>query len=182
MRTRNNMEGLDSAVMKHICMIFGLPPNTSQDRLRIILGEPNIEMKLAIRQLKIFHKYRRHFKESPSEHRNQLINYFSMEVVDGECDDEEYARLGYELEQKNLAEIFGCYYADLGMKLRKGHRKFIRTYIKKSSNIKDYYFLRYIGNVCKTTNKRLFPECVCGKMNDEGHGANECEQILNTQK
>jgi hypothetical protein len=68
------------------------------------------------------------------------------------------------------------------MKLRKGHRKFIRTYIYKSCNIKDYFFLRYIGNVCKTTNKRLFPECACGKMNDEGHGANECELILNTQK
>jgi hypothetical protein len=54
MRTRNNMDGLDSAVMKHIRMIFGLPPNTSQDRLRIMLGEPNIEIKLAIRQLKIF--------------------------------------------------------------------------------------------------------------------------------
>jgi hypothetical protein len=144
-------------------MIFGLPTNSSQDRLRIILGEPNIEMKLAIRQLKIFHKYPRHFKESSSEHRNQLIKYFSMEVVDGECDNEEYARLGYELEQKNLAEIFGNYYADLGMKLRKGHRKFIRTYKYKSSNIKNYCFLRYIGNMCKTTNRRLFTDYVCGE-------------------
>jgi hypothetical protein len=97
-------------------MIFGFPPNTSQDRLRIILGEPNIEMKLANRQLKIFHKYKRHFKESHSEHRNQLIKYFSMEVGDGECDAEQYTRLGYELQQKNLSEIFGCYYADLEMK------------------------------------------------------------------
>jgi hypothetical protein len=101
MRTRNNVEGLDSAAMKHICKMYGLSPNTSQDRIRIILAEPNIEIKLAIRILKILYKYRKHFKDSPSSYRKQLIRYFSEEVVDGECDTKEYGRLAYELEQSN---------------------------------------------------------------------------------
>jgi hypothetical protein len=74
--------------------------------LRIIQGEPNIEVKLANRLLKIFHRHSQHFKESPSEYRKQILIYFHLEMVDNECDAEEYARLGYEQEEKNLGKIF----------------------------------------------------------------------------
>ena len=73
METKRNLDRLNKTVMRHIVHMLGLPNNTSHDRLRIILGEPDIETKLAIRLLKIYHKYKKHFSESPEEYRNQLL-------------------------------------------------------------------------------------------------------------
>jgi hypothetical protein len=72
MDTKRNLERINNTVMRHIIHMLEMPSNTSHDRLRIILGEPDIEIKLAIWLLKLYHKYRRHF-ENPQ--KNTEISY-----------------------------------------------------------------------------------------------------------
>jgi hypothetical protein len=138
-------------------------------------------VKLAIRLFKVYHKYRRHFKESPEKFREQLLQYFDEEVVYGE-DDVDYKYLGYELEYENLNSIFLEKYPNMGFNLRHNHKDFIKTHIYNSLNIRDYYFLRYIGQLSMATNRRWLPICICGIENYEGHAVNECEDTLSPEK
>ncbi len=181
MDTRRNLERLDSAIMKHIKSIFKLPFNSSHDRLRILLAEPEIEYKLAIRLLKIYHRYKYHFGESPDKYRKQLLLYFDEEVVDEKVD-VDYKHLGYELEYENLNSLFLEKYPDMGFKLRHNHKDFIKTHIYNSLNLRDYYFLKYLGQLCMATNKRWLPICICGMENSEGHAVNECEATMSPER
>jgi hypothetical protein len=95
MWTRKVLSRLDGTLMKHIEKMFNLPGNTSHDRLRIILGEPNVEYRLAIRLLKIYHKYRKHFGADPIRFRGVLLKYFEESVLDSNNVD--YDELGKEL-------------------------------------------------------------------------------------
>ena len=91
-------------------------------------------------------------------------------------------RLWDKLVYDNLNTVFQNYYGNYEWQLRKNHRKFLKSYVYKSSNFKDYYFLRYLGNVCKATNERLFPKCICGEPNIPGHAADFCEDILSSER
>jgi len=70
---KRNIERLDKIIMKHIVKIFNLTNNTSYQRLRLILAEPSVEIRLIKRLLKIYHKYRDHFGVSADKYREQLL-------------------------------------------------------------------------------------------------------------
>ena len=68
-----------------------------------------------------------------------------------------------------------------GIRMRGGQRSFIRWYIFRSWNIKDYNFLKYIGKTLRATNERLFPICKCGKENITGHAVDHCIEVMSKQ-
>jgi len=68
------MNRLETILVKHLRSIFRLPQNTSEKKLRLTIGEPRIVCRLAVRMLKIWHKYRMHFGEFPLFTRKFLEN------------------------------------------------------------------------------------------------------------
>ena len=60
------MDKLDDLLMRHLRGIFGLPRNTSGRKLRLVIGEPKIACRLAVRLLRNWHKYKMHFGEYPT--------------------------------------------------------------------------------------------------------------------
>ena len=95
--------------MKHIVKIFNLTNNTSYQRLRLILAEPSVEIRLIKRLLKIYHKYRDHFGVSADKYREQLLEQLEDDIVDGDCDKTKCKELYKELEYNELQEIFDTY-------------------------------------------------------------------------
>jgi len=176
---RKNIDRLDKTVMKHIVSMFNLPKNTSYNRLRIIFGEPNIEYKLAIRLLKVYHKYKNHFQESSEIFKKLLNEYFDDSILSGVYDKAGYDSLAAGLVHDNLTEIFNKYYGEMGFKLRNNHRRFLMRVVYKGFNKKDFYFARYLANISRSTNMRLFPICDCGEPNKPGHASDKCELTLN---
>lgn len=56
------------------------------------------------------------------------------------------------------------------------------SYIYKSSNIRNYYFIKYSGKKTRATNVKLFPFCVCGKANTPGHAVDVCKVTFLKQR
>ncbi len=57
-------------------MNYFLFVNTSHRRILATLGEPEIKMRLAVRLLKNWHKYRENFGEFPTLYEATLLSYF----------------------------------------------------------------------------------------------------------
>jgi hypothetical protein len=73
------IDKLNSVLLDHLKSVFGLPSGTSHGRLQLVLGEPDIHIRLAIRLLKNCHKYWEHFKEFPERLRPTHEKYFIQE-------------------------------------------------------------------------------------------------------
>jgi hypothetical protein len=59
------MGRIHTTIIKHIKAIFGLPKNTSHERLQLVLGIPELKYRLAVFLLKNWHKYKDHFGVYP---------------------------------------------------------------------------------------------------------------------
>ena len=177
--TQKNIYRLDKCMMSHMKTILGCKYNTSHEKLRLMVGEPEIKIRLALRLLKTYHKFIQHFNYEPMKFKRMLKSYFDDEDIDDI--NINYSALSSNMINANLSEIFDRNFGNFNMKLRRNHRGFVRKYIFSSWNIKDYYFLKYIGKTCRATNDRLFPICKCGKNNITGHVANHCLEVMTRQ-
>ena len=177
MGVERNLTRLDQSIMRHIVSILNLPKNISFKRLRIVLGEPEIHVRLSIRLLKVYHKYRRHFGEEASKFREQLYKYFTDIEIDS--DEIDYNKKRDAMIHENLNKIISGYY-DGKYKVRFGHRGFLKKYLYNHHNFGDQRIIRFFAGVTKATNARLFPKCICGMENEPGHALNVCEIALST--
>jgi len=72
---------LETILVKHLRSIFGLPQNTSEKKFRLTIGEPRIVRRLAVRMLKIWHKYKMLFGEFHLFYEKVLRKYFSLDEL-----------------------------------------------------------------------------------------------------
>ena len=166
------IDKLNSVLLDHLKSVFGLPSGTSHGRLQLVLGEPDIHIRLAIRLLKNCHKYWEHFKEFPEKLRPTLEKYFTQEEIAGPCD---YEALKARLIHENLLKINSEYTEH---KIRYEHKEFLKKFVFTHPDKRDFYLVRFFTNTTKGTNKRLFPKCICGEDNDARHGLDECKTLL----
>ena len=75
------MRSIEKSLLKHLKSIFDLPENTSHRRLQVFLGEPDLRIRLSIRLLKNWHKYKKHFGEEPEIVKKALKKYFSEDIL-----------------------------------------------------------------------------------------------------
>ncbi len=71
------MRSIDKSLLKHLKSIFDPSENTSYRRLQVVLGEPALRIRLSIRLLKNWHKYKEHFGEEPEIVKKALKKYFN---------------------------------------------------------------------------------------------------------
>jgi len=164
---------LHLVLIQHIKSLFGLPINTSHKRLQLVLGEPDIQVSLAVRLLKNWHKYCEHYGEEPEKLKPALKKYFTDEELAGPCD---YKALKVRLTHNNLLEINKSYPEH---KIRFNHREFLNKYVFTHPDKRDFYLIRFFTNTTKGTSARLFPKCVCGEDNEAKHGLDDCKLLLN---
>ena len=170
------MNRLDDLLMKHLRGIFGLPANTSAQKLRATIGEPKIACRLAVRLLKNWHKHKVHFGEYPIFFEKILRNYFSEnELYPKAGITLDFYEIKFRLLNGNLKEISK---ASLGLEIRNDHREFLKRYVFNWSDLRNFHVIRYFTGTTKGTCSRLFPVCGCGAKNTPEHGANECTRTL----
>ncbi|MFM7851446.1 MAG: RNA-directed DNA polymerase, partial [Flammeovirgaceae bacterium] len=171
------MESIEKTLLRHLKSIFDLPENTSHRRLQIVLGEPDLRVRLSIRLLKNWHKYKEHFEEEPEAVKKVLTTYFSEEELSNTPTTAQYEALKSDLINKNLCEKGNKEY--LGVTLRNNHREFLKKYVFCYPDRRDFLVIKYFTRTCKLTNTRLFPQCECGEDNTPEHAANSCTAKMN---
>ena len=132
-----------------------------------------------MRLLKVYHKFREHFKYEPKKFKGILMSYFNQKDIDNF--EINYSDLYRRKIETNLKEMFNRNYRKFVIKMRGVQKSFIRRYVFRSWNIKDYYFLKYIGKTCRATNEKLFPICKCGKEKITGHAVDHCIEVMSKQ-
>jgi hypothetical protein len=174
------MSEINLTLLKHLKKIFGLPDNTSHTKLSLVMGEPDLRIRLAVRLLKNWHKYRNHFGMFPEKYREVLLEYFDQEVLESE-EGTDYDVLKNRLIDEHLRKVSE---ENLGFAIRPRHREFVSKFIFTHSNLGDFHLIRYYTGTCVSTNIRLFENCsLCGKEKVAvNHAANECEMILGNRK
>ena len=119
------MRSIEKSLLKHLKSIFDLPENTSHRRLQVIIGEPDLRIRLSIRLLKNWHKYKEHFEEEPEIVKKALKKYFTDEELNSS--QAEYDKLKSTLINRNFKEIGNEEY--LGVGLRDNHKEFMKKYV-----------------------------------------------------
>jgi hypothetical protein len=166
------MKMIGKTLLKHIKGIFDLPTNTSHQRIMLVLGEPDLKIRLAVRLLKNYHKYIWHFREVPYIFNKALGNYFSQEEINAKLSDEiDYDEIKRRLININLKEKAQEY---LKCKIRDDHKDFLVRYTFCYPDKRDFFVIRYFTNTTKVTNDRLFPVCECGLPKDLTHVTDFC--------
>ena len=164
---------LSTVLFEHLKSLYGLPVNISHKRLQLVLGEPDIQVRLAIRLLKNWHKYVDHFKEAPEKLRPVIEKYFEANVITSPvCD---YNALKSEMIHRNLVKISKDYPEH---RIRVDHREFLKKYVFTHPDKRDFFLIRFFTNSTKGTCNRLFPKCICGDDNDARHGLDKCAELL----
>ena len=162
------MNNIQKTILGHLRSIFGLPWNTSGGRIGIVLGEPTVEVKLATRLLKNWHKYRGHFGSYPEIYKNILIKYFGEEVV---YNPDKIPNEGlYNNRLKEMAKEYK-------IEIRNDHRNCLKRFWFTYPDKKDFYLISFFTNTTKASNDRLFPICRCGDSNDAKHSVNYCVEV-----
>jgi len=170
------MNKLDNLLMKHLRGIFGLPANTSAQKLRATIGEPKIACRLAVRLLKNWHKYKMHFGEYPLMYEKALRKYFSeSELYPKEGTSLDFYQIKFRLLNGDLKEISK---SSLGLEIRNDHREFLKQKVFNYPDLRNFHVIRYFTGTTKGTCSRLFPACGCGANSTPDHGANDCPRTL----
>jgi hypothetical protein len=173
---KSQMVKLNLLLLQHLKSMFGLPINTSHRRLQLVLGEPDIHIRLVVRLLKNWHKYFNHFKEYPEKLRATLKLYFNdQEISEYPCD---YEPLKARLTHENLSELNKEYPEHT---IRYGHREFLKKYVFTYPNKRDFYLIRFFTNTTKATSTRFFPVCICGEDSDPKHGLDSCQMLMSEE-
>jgi hypothetical protein len=168
---------IEQTILRHLKSILGLPKETSHKKIQLVLGEPDLRVKLALRLLKIWHKHREQFGEYPSSYEKTLCKYFDRGLL--QIEPEDYANTKRTVTNLNLKEI-GKDYID--MEIRDDHNKFLRKHFFTHPDSRDLLVIRFLTGTTKETNLKLFPVCICGQQNSRGHALNECEVIMSSHK
>ena len=171
---KTEMKKLNLVLLEHLKSIFKLPKNTSHKRIQMVLGEPDIHVRLAMRLLKNWHKYQAHFGEFPELMRPVLLTYFSQEELKTAQD---YETLKNRMIDQNMQLINQGYTEH---QIRKDHRGFLKKFVFNHPDNRDFYLIRFFTNTTQGTNRRLFPVCICGEDSNPRHGLDECQKLLDS--
>ena len=173
------MRSIEKSLLKHLKSIFDLPENTSHRRLQVILGEPDLRIRLSIRLLKNWHKYRGHFGEEPEVVKKALKKYFTDEELNSSHS--EYEKLKSSLINKNLKEKGDDEY--LGVTVRDNHKEFMKKYVFCFPDKRDALVIKFFTRTCRLTNTRLFPKCTaCGEDNTVEHASDSCREKMTEEE
>jgi uncharacterized protein (UPF0147 family) len=174
------MKRLEDTLVRHLKSIFDLPKNTSHRRILATLGESEIKMRLAIRLLKNWHKYRENFGQYPILYENTLLKYFdNKDLYPLKYSDVDIKCLKDNLINNNIRKSASDF---LPCRIRDNHREFLKKHIFNWPDLRNWHLLRYFTHTTKGTCERLFPLCRCGAENHPKHGANECNIILTNRE
>jgi len=174
------MNMIDTTLSRHLKSIFGLPKGTSHELLRVVIGEPDIRVRLSLRLLKVWHKYKEHFGIYPLLFQKVLLKYFSIFDVFPVGKGLENLRSRYwtiksDLISENLNKKAQKY---MDLKIRNDHADYLKNYFFSFTDLRSFYVIRYFTRCTKGTHTRLFPTCHCGLPNKPSHGANDCREKL----
>jgi hypothetical protein len=173
------MRSIEKSLLKHLKSIFDLPVNTSHRRLQVLLGEPDLRIRLSIRLLKNWHKYKKHFGEEPEIVKKSLKKFFSEDILNSQT--AEYDELKSTLINKNLKEKGDEEY--LGVSLRDNHKEFLKKFVFSYPDKRDYLLIKFFTRTCRITNSRLFPKCTaCGEDNTVEHASNSCKEKMTEEE
>jgi hypothetical protein len=174
------MKRLEDVLARHLKSIFGLPANTSHRRMLATLGEPEIKMRLAVRLLKNWHKYRENFGEFPTLYEPTLLKYFEKkDLYPEKIGEVDFQALRNKLINENIRESAKEF---LPVEVRDGHREFLKKNIFSWCDLRNWHAIRYFTLTTRGGNARLFPVCGCGATNTPDHGANDCTEILKNRE
>jgi len=174
------MKKLEDTLVVHIKSIFDLPKSTSHRRILAALGEPEIKMRLAVRLLKNWHKYKENFGDYPLFYEETLLKYFeNKNLYPNKVTDVNFKTLRDELINNNVRDSALNF---LPCRIRDDHREFLKKHIFNWPDLRNWHLIRYFTHTTKGTCGRLFPKCQCGSENTPNHGANECTLVLSKEK
>ena len=172
----STMKKLENVLAVHLKGIFGLPVNTSHRRILATLGEPEIKMRLAVRLLKNWHKYKENFGDFPKLYEETLLSYFDLaHLYPKKAGDVDFTSLRNGLINGNIRESAKEF---LPVDIRDNHREFLKKNIFSWTDMRNWYVIRYFTHTTKGTGTRLFPKCGCGADNTPDHGADHCPLTL----
>ena len=172
----STMKKLENVLAVHLKGIFGLPVNTSHRRILATLGEPEIKMRLAVRLLKNWHKYKENFGEFPKLYEETLLKYFDVaHLYPKKAGDVDFTELRNGLINNNIRESAKEF---LPVDIRDNHRDFLKKNIFSWTDMRNWHVIRYFTSTTKGTSTRLFPKCSCGADNSPDHGADHCPLTL----
>ena len=129
------MRSIEKSLLKHLKSIFDLSENPSHRRFQVLLGEPDLRIKLSIRLLKNWHKNKKYFEEEPEIVKKALKKYFSEDILNSQM--HEYDQLKSTLINKNLSDKGEEKY--LGEPLRDNHKQFLKKYVFSYPYKRDYF-------------------------------------------
>jgi hypothetical protein len=156
------MKAIENTLLKHLKSIFDLPENTSHRRLQVVLGEPDLRVRLSVRLLKNWHKYKEHFEEEPEVVKQILKTYFIHDDLERTSSTTQYEEIKRTLINKNLSSGKGNE-EYLGVTLKENHKEFLKKYVFCYPDKRDNLVMKYFTRTCRITNTRLFPMCECGE-------------------
>ena len=167
---------VENSLAKDMKGILGLPTNTSHRRLYVLLGEPDLEIRLAIRLLKNWHVYKRQFEDYPKMYEKTLLKYFSNDNLYKE-DEFKSEDIKKALFKENIkAKAIGF----MNVEIRANHDSWIKTKLFTYSDKRNFHLIRYLSHTTRATNLLLFPHCECGITGDRTiqHTVNNCKLTL----
>jgi len=174
------MKLIDNTLSNHLKSIFGLPKSTSHELLRVVIGEPDIKIRLILRLIKNWHKYKQQFGTYPLIFEKILLKYFSIFDIFPIDNGLENFKSNYWDIKSNLFEINlkkkAKKYMDI--EIRNNHADYLKKYFFSFTDLRNFYLIRYFTQTTKGTNSRLYPRCSCGLLNNPSHGANDCNHKL----
>ena len=182
---KSEMNKIEQTLVKFLKSILGVPLNTSHRRLMLVIGEPDLTVRLSLRLLKNWHKYKEQFGEYPLMYENILrkffeINYGEQIIFPSITDEIEeklfcYKDIKFKIINDNLKMKAKDY---LPCEIRLNHRDFLKKHVFNWTDLRNFHLIRYFTHTTKGTATRLFPDCHCGAMNTPDHGANFCPDKL----
>ena len=69
-------------MMSQIKTILNCKYNTSYEKLRLLVEEPEIKIRLALRILKTYHKFKQHFIYETKKFKGMLKFFFNEKDID----------------------------------------------------------------------------------------------------
>jgi hypothetical protein len=169
---RTAINKLQHTLISHLKSIFDLVTNTSHLRIQIVLGEPDIHIRLAMRLLKNYFKYVRHFREIPGIYVEILKQYYGEDFDSIESNTNmKYKTILNDQIDKNLKAIGEKY----EIEIRNNHREFLKNYVFVFPDRFDYLIIKFFLKTTKLNNTRLFSVCEkCQQDNTQEHALNDC--------
>ena len=180
------MKQVDKTLTRHLISIFGLPQNTKHKLLRLVIGEPRIQTRLAMRLINNWHKHKYHFKEEnhPIMYEKTLLEYFSKDdiyLTNGDYKD--FKCKHWTMKASMFTKDLREYSRELlDIDVRHDHSGYLKKYVFTYPDLRNFYIIRYFSRTSKGTATRLYPICgSCGQPNTPQHGANDCPEQLNNR-